>query len=251
MASEKLQRILEMSKNMDKKGGESKRSTPAPRQIKREVPLSERLNNADKAIANIDAMYNAPYVPSQEEIDAWNPERGREQLAEMADKNKFLDKLSKSKLPAAIIESMRNNPCNYDESTFNSIMGPENTLFKKLNETFGKGKEEPVRGVKAIQQINEQLKTRDKQVLEETRTLPNANSEQTNVEGINLEMLEQVIERVIDRKLGMINESINRAPQSTIRSMALTESGSFKFLDTEGNVYECTMKYLGKRKAKK
>lgn len=247
MASEKLQKILAMSKNMDKKGTKTNSTHKQP--IKTPVSLYEQVNNANKTIANIDAMYNAPYVPTKEEKEAWNTERGREELTEMADKNVFMEKLKQSKLPAAILESMRQNPCNYDPNLVNSVMGPENALFKKLNEAYGKDKEEPIRGVKAIQQINEQLETRDKQNIEETKTIIETPS--STVSNIDLTTLEQIIERVIDRKFNLINESISRKTPSTIRSMSITESGNFRFLDNEDNVYECQMKYIGKRKKTK
>ena len=48
----------------------------------------------------------------------------------------------------------------------------------------------------------------------------------------------------------MLNESISRKLLSQIRSMSITESGNFRFLDGEDNVYECQMKYIGKRKKK-
>lgn len=253
MASEKLQRILAMSKNMDKKG-EKKGSVTPQRPMRTPVSLHEQINNANKAIDNIDKMYNAPYVPTKEEREAWNTERGREELTEMADKSVFLEKLKQSKLPTAIIESMKQNPCNYDPSVVNNIMGPENALFKKLNEAYGKSKEEPVRGVKAIQQINEQLKTRDKQIAEEAATISGKQVVTEDVIGttsiIDLQAIEQIIERVLDRKLNALNESISRKIPSTVRSMSITESGNFRFLDNEDNVYECQMKYLGKRKKK-
>ena len=110
MASEKLQKILAMSQNMDKRG--SKTSPVAKKPIKTPISLHEQVANADKTIANIDAMYTAPYVPTKEEKEAWNTERGREELTEMADRNVFMEKLKKSRLPAAIVDSMRQNPCN-------------------------------------------------------------------------------------------------------------------------------------------
>lgn len=248
MASEKLQKILAMSQNMDKKGG--KTSPVAKKPIKTPISLHEQVANADKTIANIDAMYTAPYVPTKEEKEAWNTERGREELTEMADRNVFMEKLKKSRLPAAIVESMRQNPCNYDPSFINSEMGPENELFKKLNEAYGKSKEEPVRGVKAIQQINEQLETRDKQMSEEASQISEDVVHSSQAGNIDIATLEQVIERVIDRKLNALNESISRSLPSKIRMMSITENGNFRFLDGENNVYECQMKYLGKRKKK-
>lgn len=250
MASEKLQQILAMSNKMDKKGGKATSTQFKP--IKATVSLNEKISNANKAIENIDAMYNSPYIPTQEEKEAWNTERGREELTEMANQSVFMEKLKSSHLPAAILESMRQNPCNYDVSVVNKMMGPENALFKKLNEAYGKEKEEPVRGVKAIQQINEQLETRDKQIIEENVNNEDLIINKTQNTNFSLESLEEMIERVIDRKLNSLNESLIKPNNSSsIKTMSITESGTFRFLDSEDNVYECQMKYLGKRKKKK
>lgn len=250
MASEKLQKILAMSKNIDKKG--SKMTQSPKKTMQTPISMYEQMQRADKQIANIDAAYNSPYIPSQEEKETWNTERGREELTEMADRSAFLKKLENSRLPAAIIESMKSNPCNYDVETVNGMMGPENALFKKLNEAYGKEKQEPVRGVKALNQINEQLDKRDREKAERNGQL----SEMTNTaevktsQSFDLDLLEQVIERVIDRKMNALNETISRDGNQSIKMMSLTENGNFRFLDNDGNVYECQMKYLGKRKKK-
>ena len=244
MASEKLQKILAMSKNMDKHGRSMNNAQHRPMKVA--TSITERVSNANKEIANIDAMYNAPYVPTKEEKEAWNSERGREELEQMADQSVFMEKLKQSKLPAAILESIRQNPCNYDPTIANHLMGPENELFKKLNEAYAKDKEAPISGVKAAQQINEQLEMRNKHNVEETDETLNE-----SISNINVSSLEQIIERVIDRKFNMINESLTRGKGGTIKRMSITESGTFRFLDSEDNVYECQMKYLGKRKKKK
>jgi hypothetical protein len=247
MASDKLQKILAMSKNIDKKGSKSKQTTPQ-KVFKTPMSIHEQTNKANQAIADIDAMYNSPYVPTKEEKEAWNTERGREELTEMADKNVFMQKLNQSKLPSAILESMRQNPCNYDPSIVNSVMGPENALYKKLNEVYGKEKETPKSGVQAIHQIEEQLKERDKKSNDDKQVIEESVVHESS--DFSLSQLEEMIERVIDRKLNSLNESMSRTTNS-IKSMSLTESGNFRFLDTENNVYECQMKYLGKRKKKK
>lgn len=250
MANEKLQKILAMSKNMDKKASKLQSQPIQRRGFKTPKSLNEQIASADKAVANIDAMYNTPYIPTQEEKEAWNPERGREELTEMANSSIFNEKLKHSKLPSAILESMRQNPCNFDPTIVNTMMGPENILFKKLNEAYGKGKEETVRGVKAVQQINEQLEIRDKEKNVESDEIPYDSRKTVKLnEGLE-SMIEAVVERVIDRKLSSLNESVSM-PNPTIKSMSLTESGNFRFLDSEDNVYECSMKYLGKRKKKK
>lgn len=251
MASEKLQKILEMSNKMSKKGKNETNSSHT-QSMKPAVSLQEKISNANKAIENIDKIYTSPYVPTQKEVEEWNTERGREELTEMADKNVFMEKLNHSKLPSAIIESMRQNPCTYDPSLFNSVMGEENALFKKLNEAYAKGKEEPISGVKAVQQINEQLENRDKQRLEENAIFTEEKASNNNIVGnFSLEMLEETIEKVIDRKFNTLNESLTHKLPSSVKTMSLTENGNFRFLDSEDNVYECQMKYLGKRKKTK
>lgn len=228
---------------MDKKSMKSSHSLS--KNVKQPISLQGQISNADKTIANIDEMFNSPYIPTQEEKEAWNTERGREELTEMSNKDVFLEKLSKSKLPTAIIESMRKNPCNYEASMVDNMMGPENALFKKLNEAYAKDKEAPVSGVKAVQKINEQLDSKDK----ERKNAENL-SETVQNNGFSLSQLEEIIERVIDKKLNSLNENINHN-QPNIKTMFLTEHGNFRFLDSADNVYECQMKYLGKRKKKK
>lgn len=246
MVSDKLKKILAISKNMDKKATSTNKVPSQP--IRRAISLQEQISKGNREIAAIDAMFNAPYIPTQQEIETWNTERGREELTEMSDKKVFNEKLNKSKLPKAIIESMRQNPCNLDVDAINGVMGPENALYKKLNEAYGKGKEE-VRGVKAVQQINEQLSIKDKQPSVESTQLNEIIDTKKQNDDIN--QLEQIIERILDHKLGLLNENTSKATTSTIKTMMITENGNFRFLDSEDNVYECQMKYIGKRKKKK
>lgn len=241
MANDKLQKILAMSKNMDKKG--SKVSQAPMRPMKQAMSLSEQISNADKTISSIDQMYNSPYIPTKEEKEKWNTEKGRAELTEMADNNVFMQKLSQSKLPKAIVESMRQNPCNLDPTIVNQVMGKENEFFKKLNEAYAKEQEAPVSGVQAAMRITEQLETRDKQQNTEDETP----SEDSKMSTLDTETLEAVISRVIDKKLA----NLSNQGGTTLKTMVLTQNGTFRFLDTEDNVYECQLKFIGKRKKKK
>ena len=241
MASDKLQKILAMSKNMDKKT--SKVNQAPMRPMKQAMSLNEQISSADKAISSIDQMYNAPYIPTKEEKEKWNTEKGRAELTEMADNNVFMQKLSQSKLPKAIVESMRQNPCNLDPTIVNQVMGKENEFFKKLNEAYAKEKDAPVSGVQAAMRITEQLETRDKQ----QNVDDEYSSEDNKTSTLDTETLEAVISRVIDKKLANFS-NLNGA---ALKTMALTQNGTFRFLDSEDNVYECQLKFIGKRKKKK
>lgn len=242
MASDKLQKILAMSKNMDKKTTKVNQTPMRP--MKQAMSLNEQISSADKAISSIDQMYNAPYIPTKEEKEKWNTEKGRAELTEMADDNVFMQKLSQSKLPKAIVESMRQNPCNLDPTIVNQVMGKENEFFKKLNEAYAKEKEAPVSGVQAAMRITEQLETRDKQQNIEDEAPSDDNDK---ISTLDTETLEDVISRVIDKKLADFS-NLNGA---ALKTMALTQNGTFRFLDTEDNVYECQLKFIGKRKKKK
>lgn len=242
MASDKLQKILAMSKNMDKKT--SKVNQAPMRPMKQAMSLNEQISSADKAISNIDQMYNAPYIPTKEEKEKWNTEKGRAELTEMADNNVFMQKLNQSKLPKAIVESMRQNPCNLDPTIVNQVMGKENEFFKKLNEAYAKEKEAPVSGVQAAMRITEQLETRDKQQNIEDETPSN---EDNKISTLDTETLEAVISRVIDKKLA----NLSNIGGAALKTMSLTQNGTFRFLDSEDNVYECQLKFIGKRKKKK
>lgn len=242
MASDKLQKILAMSKNMDKKTTKVNQTPMRP--MKQAMSLNEQISSADKAISSIDQMYNAPYIPTKEEKEKWNTEKGRAELTEMADNNVFMQKLSQSKLPKAIVESMRQNPCNLDPTIVNQVMGKENEFFKKLNEAYAKEKEAPVSGVQAAMRITEQLETRDKQQNIEDEAPSDDNDK---ISTLDTETLEDVISRVIDKKLA----DFSKLNGAALKTMALTQNGTFRFLDTEDNVYECQLKFIGKRKKKK
>lgn len=245
MASEELKKLLALSKNIDNKGKsssqQSQKATPKP------ILLENQVQRADKTIANIDAMFNAPYIPTEQEKQTWNSERGRDELNAMADSKTFMEKLNKSHLPAAILESMRKNPCNYSTDMISSNMGAENAFFKKLNEAYNKEKEPPISGIEAVQRINEQLISQDKQ--------PKENSvetkENTIQSSIDVSSIEKIIENVLTQKLSSLVNAIQSTNSASIKTMAITEGGTFRFLDSEDNVYECQMKYIGKRKKKK
>lgn len=247
MASEELKKLLALSKNIDKMGKSS--AQQSQKAAKKPILLENQIQSANKAVANIDAMFNAPYVPTEQEKQTWNSERGRDELNEMANNKTFMEKLNKSHLPAAILESMRKNPCNYSTDMISSNMGAENAFFKKLNEAYNKEKEQPISGIEAAQHINEQLISQDKQPKENSAAVEN--NESAVLSNIDASSIEKIVENVLDKKLSSLVNALQSTNSSSIKTMAITEGGTFRFLDSEDNVYECQMKYIGKRKKKK
>lgn len=248
MANEKLQKILSMSKTMDKKGASLSK---APMAMPKQVSLQEQISKANASITAIDSEFSKPYIPTQDEMSSWNPERGRVEISELANNETFYAKLNQSKLPKAIIESMRNNPCNFEPTMVNEVMGPENAFYKKLNEAYNKGKEESVKGVKAIHKINEQLSVIDKNSEEEKaqQELMDKEKQSPMVGGIDYSLIKTIVEEAIEKKLESFG--LNNLQENGIKTMAITSNGTFKFLDSEDNIYECEMRFVGKRKTNK
>ena len=75
---------------------------------------------------------------------------------------------------------------------------------------------------------------------------------QTLANNIDYELIKVTIEEAIDKKLESLKQTINEAnnhQQTYIPSMKyLSFKDKFYFVDNDDNVFECVMKYKGKRK---
>lgn len=137
--------------------------------------------------------------------------------------------LSHCKLPSAIIESIKQNPLT-DIS--------EDPQMDNFTRTLGESM-----GIKQSANIIEKLEKKDN----------NNNITETKVVNSNVDygMIKMIIENVIDEKLQKIQENKmlneNSTTQSNIKTVQFG-TDKFLFLDSDDNVYECVMKYKGKRK---
>ena len=136
--------------------------------------------------------------------------------------------LSHCKLPTAIIESIKQNPLT-DIS--------EDPQMDNFTRTLGESM-----GIKQSANIIEKLEKTNNNPIIETKTTNNT---------IDYSMIKMIVENVIDEKLQKIQENKmlieNKNSQSNIKTVQFG-TDKFLFLDSDDNVYECVMKYKGKRK---
>lgn len=136
--------------------------------------------------------------------------------------------LSNCKLPQSIIESIINNPLN--GLSANTEM---DNFTENLSESLG---------IKQSANIIEQLDKLDN--IEKTQQFQETN--------IDYELIKSIIENVVDKKLSSMQQTLltehKSYQQNNVKTMVFGDK--FLFCDSDDNVYECEMKYKGKRKKK-
>lgn len=141
-----------------------------------------------------------------------------------------------SKIPKAILDSVLSKPLietKIEGSDVDEYM--ENLMKKNTN-------------IQASNRIIQKLNESDVQRIETP-------SRETVRSEFNYNKLEEIVESIMDRKLNQfigkinLNESRNEAPQ--LKMIQEVSGSKFLLADTSDNVYECTLKYIGKNKKKK
>ena len=171
-------------------------------------------------------------MPDGQKREVYDPQREMDEL-----KKGVLANSGKSKLPTAILESIVNDPL---------IMTP-------MTESTDSVMSENLQN--RTQDIIEKLEANDRKAngyVQQDRTSINENYVPQQPT-FDMQQLAQIIEGIVDKKFQqygktMINES--RQP-STPKLGIMTLGDNFKFMDDAGNVYECTMKFVGKGKVNK
>ena len=108
-------------------------------------------------------------------------------------------------------------------------------------------------GIKAAANILERVEKRD----EEARTKIAEQIIQPKPSGntnVDYELIKTIVESTIDKKMSEIKSTLNESVQRTqsyVPSMKIMNfKDNFYFVDNDDNVFECVMKYKGKRKKK-
>lgn len=153
------------------------------------------------------------------------------------DRQRVEENIRKSKLPKAILSEMVANPI------LDDAIGSDEVDI--LMERLQGGKNKNISGAnKIIQKLDE----RDKK-----QTTPAIMTETPvrNMGSFDYEKLEAIIESVFDRKFAQLslNESRMGATPS-IKAIQEKDGSRFLMVDTDDNVYECTLTYKGKNRRK-
>lgn len=233
MASD-IQRMLEISTKIEKGETQQQRNRPTSVSSQREL---------DKLIENYD---NALYGPNVEPIMAEQQYKKYDAKEEMEHLKKIQESggrpavnLEGRNIPRGIVESILNDPLD--------IPTEDTEMDKFTNQLSAK-----MKGVKkAVDVFNnvEKLEESNRQKInEQLNPKPNVSS------SIDYELIKQLIESAIDKKLETFKQTLNESvsnKQSYIPSMkCMNFKDKFLFLDNDDNIFECEMKYKGKRKKK-
>lgn len=214
-------------------------SKKAQEKIQKNIPLKQKQNTKSKTIISNDintldnAVFGAP-----EQITGYDAheemKRIHQRIADNAQSN-----FSNSKLPSAILESIRKNPLNIDTDDIKM-----NSFTEKLSAT-----------VPSIQRSLEiQKKLNEDEAYNKQKT---TNDNVKKYDGIDYEMIKLIVENAIKKEFSSFNKTTleegaqHATNTSSIKALKITEGGKFIVLDNDNNLYECSLRYIGKNKKRK
>ncbi len=229
--------ILNAAKKQKAGGGNAPIAPKSPIRENFTASSIEELTNQYFGSDDTDLMEGVDYTlyPNGEKRPVYDP---REEMKAIQNGEVFNN--TSSKMPSAILESIRRNPLTMPTE---GMQLEEAVMDSELQN-------------KTLDIINK-LESNDKK----SKAYVNPNKEQPINEsaglyspGIDTNELSQLIESIMDKKLkqyagAIINESrkIN-GTGNTVKFMKLGET--FTFMDDANNIYECKMVYKGKGKVK-
>jgi hypothetical protein len=188
-------------------------------------------------VGNLDDIDKAVYG-EVEKTSGYDPHEEMKRIKERRGHGGSID-YSHSKLPRQIIESIAANPLDM------TVVDPKMDAFtEKLKQTLPNS-------FNRSYEIQEKLEKQDRQELNEVQGNNNTTPASVNVD---YELIKTIVESVVDKKInelkkGMVNENLSYGSNSSLKAMKLGEK--FLFLDSDNNIFECQMKYIGKNKKRK
>ena len=229
MDNSSIERMLELNNRLEK----GKITTP--KNPKKSYGASNK-QDLDRIIEDFDRQVYGPTQLKEEEEEKYDPRKEYERLKEInAHGGRGAVNLEGRNIPKDIVESIINNPLDM----------PINSDLDSLEERI-KGK---MPGIKAAADILKKVEKKQ----QEARTKINENViTHDNDTKIDYELIKSIVEKAIDNRLSEIktnlNENIERQ-ETYVPSMKLMNfKDKFLFVDNDNNVFECEMKYKGKRK---
>lgn len=224
MSNDAINRMLEINKRIEK-------ATPQQGNTAKRNHLATNKKDVDTIIEEYDNQVYGPAINETKESEAYNARKEMEYLKEIRTNGRRANiNLEDRKIPKDIVDSILTNPLDM----------PINDSDMDLLEERIRGK---MPGIEAaadiLERVEKQSKPAKEKVTEETR----------HTSEIDYSLIKMIVEQAIDEKFkSTINESTQRI-QSSVPSMKLLNfKDNFYFVDNDDNVFECVMKYKGKRK---
>lgn len=234
MNNNSIERMLELNTRIEKGTIAPKKSANGAHRVANQQDLDKLIESYDKQLYGP----SAEPVLKQEQAEKYDAKKEMERLKEIeAHGGRSAVNLEGKNIPKGIVESILNNPLD-----LKPIDPRMDALEEKLKDNMP--------GIKAAANILERVEKRD----EEARAKINENliQPQTNNVSVDYELIKTIIESTIDKKLSEIktslNESVERQKQYVPSMKLLNFKDKFYFVDNDNNVFECEMKYRGKRK---
>jgi len=218
--------------------------------IERMLEINSRIENGnisaskqdlDKLIENFDKQVYGPIqepIYEEGEYKPYNAQEEMNMLKEIdANGGRKKVNLEGRNIPRGIVESILSNPLD---------LKPIDPKMDELENRI-KGN---MPGIKTAANILERVNEVDKKE-RQSKAKINENILPKSANGIiDYELIKNIIEECIDRKMSQINESVMHQ-QMNVPSMKLMNfKDKWLFVDNDDNVFECEMKYKGKRKKK-
>jgi hypothetical protein len=227
MAQDVLKKMLEINTRIEQGSG----ATPTNSR-KKNVASKQDL---DRLIEDYDRQVYGPAAQTQgQKSTGYSAEAEMQRLKEIEERGgRGAVNLEGKNIPKEIVESILNNPLDLNPDIVDPKM---NALEEKLANS----------GIKAAVDVMKRVDEQEKKapLITETRV--------TNGESLDYDKLKQIIEECIDDKLNSFKTVLNESKgQQYVPAMKLLNfKDGFYFVDSEDNVFECVMKYKGKRKKK-
>ena len=149
-----------------------------------------------------------------------------------------------SKMPSSILSEMLDNPLIYTSVDGDDIDEFAQRVLKSSA------------GIQKSSKIIERVEQDDRKKAESKK------AQQTNFNTVSApvdyEKISEIVESIVSAKfeqygkrIQQINENRYSTPLNNIKVLQMKENGTFLMLDTDDNIYECTLKYKGKNKKKR
>ena len=234
MAQNSIEKMLEINARIEKGNVTSTKGAVKGHKVANQQDLDRLIESYDKQV------YGASTEPvlKQDEQPKYDARKEMEKLKEIeAHGGRGAVNLEGRNIPRGILESILNNPLD-----LKPIDPRMDALEEKLKDNMS--------GIKAAANILERVEKQDKEAKDKLKE--QLQPKQTISNNIDYELIKTLFENVIDKKLEDIKQTINESnshQQTYIPSMKyLSFKDNFYFVDNDDNVFECIMKYKGKRK---
>ena len=229
MGQNSIEKMLEISTKIEKMGVSPQKGSTNMHRVSTKQDLDQLIENYDRN------FYAADTEPTSKEDGSheYNARLEMERLKEIAKQGgRGPVNVNGKNMPKEILESIINNPLD---------LTPIDPRMDELEEKI----KNKMSGIKTATDILERVGKQSKA----TKPIVNEDKQPSS---IDYDTIKTIVENVLDSRLERVKETINESnshQDAYVPSMKyLSFKDKFYFVDNDDNVFECVMKYKGKRK---